>query len=182
MPGSLGYSSFFANGYELSFVHLHEESKLREVRSRRYETKLTAKSKSSIQFMLMLFRGEWQNGLRIMFRDRYIYDIDKFDNSLFERKDLQWIKESYLIVLQMAWDREFYDRFTGKYTYPDVIKKGIELFGKIDVFGIWPTWPRLGLDQRNQWDMYRDLPGGTEQLRSFIKMSQLGRYKVFYSL
>ncbi len=40
-------------------------------------------------------------------------------------------------------------------------------FGKIDVFGIWPTWPRLGLDKRNQWDLYRDLPGGTAQLQEF---------------
>ena len=115
----------------------------------------------------------------MMFRDRYIYDVEKFDNSLYERKDLAWIRESYLVVLQMAWDREFYDRFTGKYTYADVIKKGIELFGKIDVYGIWPTWPRLGLDQRNQWDMYRDLPGGTQQLRNFIKMSQMSDTKFF---
>ena len=59
------------------------------------------------------------------------------------------------------------------------LKKGIELFGKIDVFGIWPTWPRLGLDQRNQWDMYRDLPGGTQQLRNFIRMSRMSDTRFF---
>ena len=84
---------------------------------------------------------------------------------------MAWIRDSYLIILQMAWDREFYDRFAGKYNYGDVIKNGNELFGHIDVYGIWPTWPRLGLDQRNQWDLYRDLPGGTAQLRRFVLMS-----------
>jgi formylglycine-generating enzyme required for sulfatase activity len=79
----------------------------------------------------------------------------------------------------MGWDREFYDRLTGKYTYAEVIKKGIESFGKIDVFGMWPTWPRLGLDQRNQWDLYRDMPGGTEQLKSFAKMSQQAGTRFF---
>jgi formylglycine-generating enzyme required for sulfatase activity len=79
----------------------------------------------------------------------------------------------------MAWDREFYDRFTGKYTYADVIKKGIELFGKIDIYGLWPTWPRLGLDQRNQRDMYRDLPGGPQQLRNVIKVFQMSDVKFF---
>ena len=79
----------------------------------------------------------------------------------------------------MAWDREFYDRLTGKYTYAEVLKKGIELFGNIDVYGIWPTWPRLGLDQRNQWDLYRDLPGGTEQLRNFARMSRLSDTRFF---
>jgi iron(II)-dependent oxidoreductase len=107
-----------------------------------------------------------------MLRDRYLYDLDKFDNTLFERPDLRWIKESYLIVMQMAWDREFYDRLSGRYTYGEFLKKCIERFGYIDVFGIWPTWPRLGLDQRNQWDLYRDLPGGTYQLRNFARMSR----------
>jgi iron(II)-dependent oxidoreductase len=114
-----------------------------------------------------------------MFRDRRLYDLEKFDNSLYEREDLAWIKESYLIILQMAWDREFYDRFSGKYTFEDVLKNGKELFGNIDVFGIWPTWPRLGLDQRNQWDLYRDLPGGTEQLRNFARLSRKSDTKFF---
>ena len=60
----------------------------------------------------------------------------------------------------------------GQYTYPEFLKKGIEYFGNIDVYGIWPTWPRLGLDKRNQWDMYRDLPGGTAQLRNFARLSR----------
>jgi len=31
----------------------------------------------------------------------------------------------------MAWDREFYDRLTGKYTYPEELKQGMELFGTL---------------------------------------------------
>ena len=96
--------------------------------AQRYETMLPSKAKVIYSLHADVFRGEWQNGLSMMFRDRYIYDVEKFDNSLYERKDLAWIKESYLVVLQMAWDREFYDRFTGKYTYADVIKKGDRTF------------------------------------------------------
>jgi hypothetical protein len=114
-----------------------------------------------------------------MFRDRYLHDLEKFDNTLYEREDLKWIKGSYLIVLQMAWDREFYDRQTGKYNLGEVVKNGISQFGHIDVYGIWPTWPRLGLDQRNQWDLYRDLPGGTKQLRNFVKVLQQAGTKFF---
>ena len=72
-----------------------------------------------------VFRGEWQNGLRMMFRDRYLYDLEKFDNSLFEREDLAWIKESYLIILQMAWDREFYDRAQVNIPMPMYLKNGM---------------------------------------------------------
>jgi gamma-glutamyl hercynylcysteine S-oxide synthase len=170
----LGYSSFIA-GKNISVCALARRVKVEGGQKQRYTTVLPPKARVTYLVYADVFRGEWQNGLRLMFRDRYLYDLDKFDNTMFERADLSWIKESYLIILQMAWDREFYDRLTGKYTYLDVLKKETELFGNVDVFGIWPTWPRLGLDQRNQWDLYRDLPGGTGQLKTFSGLShQLG--------
>ena len=170
----LGYSSFIA-GKNISVCALARRVKVEGGQKQRYTTVLPPKARVTYLVYADVFRGEWQNGLRLMFRDRYLYDLDKFDNTMFERADLSWIKESYLIILQMAWDREFYDRTTGKYTFPDVLKKEKELFGNVDVFGIWPTWPRLGLDQRNQWDLYRDLPGGTGQLKTFSGLShQLG--------
>ena len=110
-----GYSSFFA-GYELSICAVARRTRTEGGQKHRYETMLPAKAKVSYLVHAGVFRGEWQNGLRMMFRDKFLYDIEKFDNSLYKRKDLEWIKESYLIILQMAWDREFYDRFTGKYT------------------------------------------------------------------
>jgi len=174
----LGYSSFFA-GKGYSVCSVARRFKIEGGQKQRYETVLPPKAKVTYSLYAEVFKGEWQNGLRKMFRDRYLFDLDNFDNSLFRRADLAWIKESYLIVLQMAWDREFYDRFTGKYTYAEVIKKGIELFGNIDVFGIWPTWPRLGLDQRNQWDLYRDLPGGTAQLKNFVRLSRQAGSRFF---
>jgi iron(II)-dependent oxidoreductase len=174
----MGYSSFTA-GNEVSVCALARRTKVEGGQKQRYETVLPPKAKVVYSMYAEIFKGEWQNGLRIMFRDRYLHDIDLFDNSMFEREDLKWIKESYLIILQMAWDREFYDRLSGKYTYPDMLKKGTELFGNIDVFGIWPTWPRLGLDQRNQWDLYRDLPGGTGQLNNFVKLSHQSNTRFF---
>jgi formylglycine-generating enzyme required for sulfatase activity len=174
----LGYSSFFADK-DLSVCALARRQNTEGGEKQRYETFLPPGAKVNYMVYADVFRGEWQEGLRLMFRDRYLHDLDKFDNTLFERKDLAWIKESYLIILQMAWDREFYDRLTGKYTFAEVLRKGTDLFGYIDVFGIWPTWPRLGLDQRNQWDLYRDLPGGTEQLRNFAKLSRMSGTRFF---
>jgi len=174
----LGYSSF-TEGKNISVCALARRTKAEGGQRQRYETVLPPKTKVTYTFYAEVFEGEWQNGLRLMFRDRYLHDIEKFDNSMFVREDLKWIKQSYLIILQMAWDREFYDRLTGKFNYPDIIKKGNEQFGKIDVYGIWPTWPRLGLDQRNQWDLYSDLPGGITQLKNFAKMSALSGTRFF---
>lgn len=175
-----GFTSFFA-GYDVSVCALSRRKGTEGGEEHRYDTKLPSKAKVSYSIRADVFRGEWQNGLRQMFRDKFLFDLDKFDNSLYTRSDLAWIKNSYIIVLQMAWDREFYDRFSGKFTYGEVIKKGLDQLGKIDVFGLWPTWPRLGLDQRNQSDLYRDLPGGIAQLRNFVKMSHLTDTRFFIS-
>ena len=109
--------------------------------------------------------GDWHEGLRMMFEKRWLYDLETFDNSLFERKDLAWIRHSYLLTLQFAWDHTYYDWLKGQYGYDKFLTDRDNLIGKYDAYMIWPTWPRLGLDQRNQWDMYRDLPGGLKELR-----------------
>ncbi len=176
----LGYSSFRLNYiYSLCAIARRRNTNGGEIR--RYRTILPPGARVNYRINTEIFKGEWQDGLRTMFRDRYLFDLDKFDNTLYERKDLAWIKECYLMVLQMAWDREFFDRSTGKYTFPTLLKNGMEQFGKIDIYGLWPTWPRLGLDQRNQWDLYRDLPGGTAQLRNFVRLAHQGGTKFFIS-
>ncbi len=113
-----------------------------------------------------LYSGAWQQGLRKIFQQRYLYDVKNFNDSLFQRKDLQWIRKSYVIHLLMTWDRQFYDDETQQYHLIDFLKKGIPLYGGDDVVGIWPTWPSLGIDQRNQFDLFRDLPGGLSRIRT----------------
>lgn len=174
----LGYTSFGIN-QTFSECGLARRQKTEGGQKQRYQTILPPGAKVIYYLYGGLFHDEWQNGLRLMFRDKYLYDIGKFDNTLYDRNDLAWIKDCYIIILQMAWDREFFDRFTGKYNFPDYIRKNTELLGNVDVYGIWPTWPRLGLDQRNQWDMYRDLPGGVAQLRNFVTFSHQANTRFF---
>ncbi len=174
----MGYNSFpVRDGYSVCAIARRQDSE--GGTRQRYQTLLPPGAWVRYRLHADVYKGEWQDGLKLMFRGRYLYDLEKFDNTLYERSDLAWIKESYLIILQMAWDREFFDRFTGRYTFPDLIKKGMEQFGFIDVYGIWPTWPRLGLDRRNQWDMYGDLPGGTRQLGNFVKMARQSGTRFF---
>ncbi|HVN59473.1 MAG TPA: SUMF1/EgtB/PvdO family nonheme iron enzyme [Bacteroidales bacterium] len=175
----LGYSSYSAG--DRSFCSLARRQVITGGQKKRYETILPPGAKVRYAVWSEAFTGEWQNGIRLMFRDRYLHDLDSFDNSLFGRDDLQWIKGSYIIILQMAWDREFYDRSTGRYTYAEELRRWNDQFGFVDVFGIWPTWPRLGLDQRNQWDMYDNLPGGLAQLKAFSRMSKIYNTRFFIS-
>ena len=125
--------------------------------------------------------GGWRRGLEIMFRERYLYDLAKFDDALFERADLAWVRRAYIMVLQFAWDKTYYDRDAGGYVYDRTLTAWDKLLGPIDIFTIWPTWPRLGLDARNQWDMYRDLPGGLAELRRQVDLAHSLGKKYFIS-
>lgn len=139
---------------------------------RRFETIVAPGGSVTYTLYADLFEGEWQEGLRKIFQERYLYDVENFDNSLYEREDLKWMRHSYVIHLMMAWDQKFYDSKAKEYRLDEFLDKGEKLYGGDDVFGIWPTWPALGLDQRNQWDLFRDLPGGLDQLKSLADMSR----------
>jgi formylglycine-generating enzyme required for sulfatase activity len=123
--------------------------------------------------------GDWHDGMRLMFRDRWLYDMPAFDNTLFMRPDLAWMRHSYLLVLQFAWDHEFVDAATGVRGFDTFLASHDALIGGFDAYMLWPTWPRLGLDQRNQWDMYRDLPGGLTELRHQVQLSHAHGTKYF---
>lgn len=166
-----GYSSFNIDGKRSGCALIRRDSGEDAIKSR-YYTKLPPGTRISFSFHGEIFTGPWQEGLRKVFRQRYLYDLYEFDNSLYKREDLAWIRSSYLIALQFAWDNTFYDRFEGKYKYGAFLAEANRQFGHLDVFGIWPTWPRLGVDRRNQWDLYKDLPGGTEQLKNFARLSR----------
>ncbi|MFO7852970.1 MAG: formylglycine-generating enzyme family protein [Bacteroidota bacterium] len=167
----LGFSIKEIN-QDLSLVMLARRGRNEGAIIRRYSTSLPPGAKVAFNLYGDIFSGSWQDGLKLIFRDRYLYDLGEFDNTLYAREDLQWIRQSYLSVMQQAWDQSFYDRFEGKYHYGEQLKEYNSQFGHIDIYGIWPTWPRLGVDMRNQWDLYDDLPGGTEQLRNFARMSR----------
>ncbi len=147
--------------------------------TRRYETILPPGASVTYHIHADTYKGSWQEGLRTMFARRWLYDLSHFDDKLYRRDDLQWIRNSYLMVQLMAWDRQLFDRFTGEEHFSRYLTDYNSLFGHVDVFGIWPSWPRLGLDERNQWDLYRDLPGGTETLRRISSLAKREGSRLF---
>lgn len=123
---------------------------------KRFETVLYPGGSVEYHYWVRNYVGEWQEGLRVMFQQEKLFDVQEFDASMYARKDLRWIQKAYVIHLIMAWDKFYMDK--GKSGLAEFSARGKKLYGGDDVIGIWPTWPSLGLDQRNQFDLYRDLP------------------------
>ncbi|MDX9773377.1 MAG: SUMF1/EgtB/PvdO family nonheme iron enzyme [Bacteroidales bacterium] len=149
--------------------------------SRRFETELYPGGSVCYNFWADFYQGDWQEGLRLMFQDRLLYDVEpgEFNDELFERDDLKWVRHAYVSHLIQCWDNYFYDYTTGEFGIEDFIKNGELLYGGDDFIGIWPTWPTLGLDQRNQWDLFRDLPGGMKQISNLTKVCNENNTRLF---
>ena len=70
----------------------------------------------------------------------FLYDLKDFDETLFDRKDLAWIRHDYIIHLMMGWDRQFYDAQDGGFYIQEFLARGKKWYGGDDAWGIWPTW------------------------------------------
>jgi gamma-glutamyl hercynylcysteine S-oxide synthase len=68
----------------------------------------------------------------------------------------------------MVEDRYFYDPVAGKYTVDRYLDDLEHRYGGVDAVLVWPTYPNIGIDSRNQFDMFRDLPGGIEGIRQMV--------------
>ncbi len=177
---SLGYSAVRIND-SLSVFALARRKGGKDTEFRRYSALVKPGGNIEYDIYFDFYKGTWQDGLRTLFQDRYLYDLKSFDNKLFERKDLEWVRHSYLIALLYGWDHKFYDRSDGRYQLKQFLNSSTELYGKYDIFCLWPTWPTLGMDSRNQWDLYSDLPGGLNKLKELSDYSKSMGTRFFIS-
>lgn len=178
----LGFSDFVIDDQN-SITGLARRAGRDKERTETDRWKTTIKPGGWVEYELFfdLHKGDWHDGLKMMFRERYLYDLDNFDDSMFRRQDLSWMKNSYLMLLQFAWDKKYYDAIEKKYTFYNSLSEYDSLLGGFDIYTLWPTWPRLGLDQRNQFDMYRDLPGGLKEVNKQVNFLHSKGKKYFIS-
>ncbi len=178
----LGFSATdLGNSRKVCALTRRSRESIQDGKRRRFETELFPGGSVSYTLWADFYEGEWQEGLRLLFQKRMLYDVEPgtFDNSLFEREDLQWVRHTYVSHLIQNWDNFYYDYTDGKFHLEDFVKRGQTLYGGDDFIGIWPTWPTLGLDQRNQWDLFRDLPGGMPQIKRLAQMCNQHHSRLF---
>ena len=91
-----------------------------------------------------------------------------YDGSRYDLPALKWTQSSFFQPQMMVQDRYFYDPVTRRYTVDRYLDDLEKRYGGIDAVLIWPTYPNMGIDDRNQHDMIRSMPGGAAGVRQMI--------------
>ena len=95
-----------------------------------------------------------------------------YDGSRYDLPLLKWTQSSFLQPQMMVQDRYFYDPVAHRYTVDRYLNDLERRYGGIDAVLIWPTYPNMGIDDRNQHDLIRSMPGGIAGVQQMVQTSQ----------
>jgi iron(II)-dependent oxidoreductase len=129
----------------------------------------------------LTLRGAWEGGYipcTTLSHQQWLADITHwraerrirmgYDPSRYEVPALKWTQSSFIQPQMMVHDRYFYDPVAGKYTVDRYLDDLDKRYGGIDAVLVWATYPNMGIDDRNQHDMVRSMPGGIEGLKQMV--------------
>ena len=120
---------------------------------------------------------EWLVGLREWRREHRLRI--GLDDTLYTRPDLAWSQRNFVHALVMVEDRYFYDHEAGRYTVDRYLDDLEARFGGVDSVLLWYIYPNIGVDDRSQFDLVHDLPGGLAALKQVVADFHRRDVKVF---
>ena len=118
------------------------------------------------QYSTKVFQ-EWLADIRHFRMERLIRA--GYNGSQYERPALKWTQSAFIQPQMMMQDRYFYDPVAHRYTVERYLNDLKKRYGGIDAVLIWHTYPNIGIDNRNQFDWLRDMPGGIAGVRRMIE-------------
>jgi len=129
----------------------------------------------------LTMKGAWEGGFtsctdashRLWLKDVQHWRMERkirigYSSSRYERPELQWTESSFLQPQMMVHDRYFYDPAARKYTVDRYLDDLEQRYGGVDSVLIWSTYPNMGIDNRNQLDMVRSMPGGVAGVKQMV--------------
>ena len=140
-------------------------------------------------------KGEWEGGSKpcsVQEHDAWLADIQHwrserririgYSGSRYDIPALKWTQSSFMQPQMMVEDRYFYDPVAHKYTVDRYLDDLEKRYGGIDAVLVWPTYPNMGIDNRNQHDMIRALPGGVAGVRQMIADFHRRKVRVLFPM
>ncbi len=78
--------------------------------------------------------------------------------ALYQRPEFAWTQDCFSVALFWLWDDLLYDFVQKRFTPERVLDEALG-YGGFDGIVLWHAYPVIGIDDRNQFDWYRDVPG-----------------------
>jgi formylglycine-generating enzyme required for sulfatase activity len=103
----------------------------------------------------------------------------KYDGNSYRSESFNWVTSSFSCCFVMTCDSDFYDNTRNEYRIKSLIQRGKNEYGGYDSAVLWHAYPRIGLDERNQFDFYREMPGGLTGLKGAVLQFHDEGIKVF---
>ena len=97
-----------------------------------------------------------------------------YQGSQYERPETAWTASCHSVALIWLWDERLYDRAESRFDVDGFLERTAD-YGGFDGVVLWHAYPIIGIDDRNQFDFYRDVPG----LRDLVAEFQARGVRVF---
>ena len=91
-----------------------------------------------------------------------------------------WTLTSYIQAQAHPYDRYFYDPVTKAYTVDRFLEDLKIRYGGIDSVLMWSVYTQIGVDDRNQFDMWRSMPGGLEGVANLTAQLHIHGVKMLW--
>lgn len=140
-----------------------------------YTLRLESDRPAVFEAELRLHGGGWPAAWAL-FRDRV---RSLFDLSQYQRPEVAWYQDQFVQHFTFLYGREILNLETGRLELDRFLDEAERDFGGYDGMLLWGVYPRLGIDERTQWDFYDDLPGGREGLRDLSRRARERGVRVF---
>jgi hypothetical protein len=90
-----------------------------------------------------------------------------YDDSAYGLPEFAWTQGCFSVALVWLWDELLYDHAAARFTPERFCDESERDFGGFDGVVLWHAYPVIGIDERNQFDYYRDVPGLRELVVDF---------------
>ncbi|WP_290062558.1 SUMF1/EgtB/PvdO family nonheme iron enzyme [Amycolatopsis solani] len=82
-----------------------------------------------------------------------------YTGAAYDRPQAAWAASCHTVAQVWLWDELLYSFEDRRFTPERFLADARARFGGLDAVVLWHAYPVIGLDDRNQWDFYRDVPG-----------------------
>ena len=83
----------------------------------------------------------------------------EYDDAAYRAPEFAWTRGCFSVALVWLWDELLYDHEAARFTPERFCAESEREFGGFDGIVLWHAYPVIGIDERNQFDFYRDVPG-----------------------